>query len=165
MKGKPNTLNRIVSQLNRLPAPVRSSALTLFFGRTVRFTGTSGIKVISLTESKCEIILKNRKPVQNHIGFVHAVATALIAESVTGFLVGMNVPDNGVPVIKTIKADYVKRASGDMRAIATLSESQQEQIRITPKGELAVPVVVTDGAGREPVLFEMIWAWTPRRNS
>ncbi len=159
----PNQLNRIVTQINRLPKMVRSTALSTFFGKMVKFTGTAGIRIESLEENKAVITLKNKKSVQNHIGSVHAVASILIAESATGYVVGMNIPDTSVPVIKTIRADYVKRAKGDMRAEATLSAEQISAMHTQEKGETVVPVTVTDADGKEPILMEMTWAWTPKK--
>lgn len=161
--AKKNKLNKIVSNINSLPSFLRSTALSTFFGKMVKFTGTTGITVESLTEDKAVITLKNKKSVQNHIGSVHAVASVLIAESATGYLIGMNVPDSSVPVIKTIKADYTKRAKGDMKAVATLSKKQISDIRTLEKGETAVKVIVTDGENKEPITMEMIWAWTPKK--
>jgi acyl-coenzyme A thioesterase PaaI-like protein len=158
-----NQLEKIVSTINRLPERLRAAALTVFFGRTVKYTGTSGIRVELLTKERCVITLKNRKAVQNHIGSVHAVANALIAESATGYVVGMNVPDAAIPVIKTIKLDYVKRSKGDMRAEAWLTPEQIEQIATREKGEVTVAVKITDAEDKEPVLAEMVWAWTPKK--
>ncbi|WLQ12579.1 DUF4442 domain-containing protein [Hahella aquimaris] len=158
-----NKLMSIVSKINLLPEIARSRALTLFFGKMVKYAGTTGIVVEELTERRCVITLKNRRAVRNHIGSVHAVANALIAESATGFLVGMNVPDHAVPVIKTMKLDYVKRAKGDMRAEAHLTEEQIHAIQTLEKGEVTVAVAITDSEDKEPVMAEMIWAWTPKR--
>lgn len=158
-----NKLNKIVSNINKLPEIVRVKALSTLFGKTVKFTGTTGIKVEKLTTNHSIVTLKNKKSVQNHIGSVHAVASILIAESATGYLVGMNISDDCVPVIKTIKADYVKRAKGDMRAEAKLTAAQVKQIQTSEKGETVVPVTVTDGEGKEPILMEMVWAWTPKK--
>lgn len=161
--SKKNQMNTIVSKINVLPDFLRSRALTTFFGKTVKLTGTVGISVDELTEKRAIISVKNKKKVQNHIGSVHAVANILIAESATGYLVGMNIPDTSVPVIKTIKADYVKRAKGDMKAVATLTDEQIKLIQSTEKGETVVKVTVTDGEGKEPVIMEMVWAWTPKK--
>ncbi len=158
-----NRLEKIVSKINRLPRQVRPAALSAFFGRTVKFTGTSGLRVESLTRERCVVTLRNRRAVQNHIGSVHAIANALIAETSTGYLVGMNVPDTAIPVIKTIKLDYVKRSRGDMRAEAWLTAEQISQITAQEKGEVTVAVKITDAAGQEPVLAEMVWAWTPKK--
>ena len=161
--SKKNQLNTIISKINGLPDFLRVKALTTFFGKMVKFTGTAGIKIEKLTESESVVSVKNKKSVQNHIGSIHAVASILLAESATGYLVGMNLPDTSVPVIKTIKADYVKRAKGDMKAEARLSQEQIDLIRTTEKGETAVEVIVTDSESKEPVKMEMIWAWTPKK--
>lgn len=158
-----NQLNTIVSKINLLPGFARSRALSTFFGKMVKFTGTTGIIIETLTENRAVITLKNKKSVQNHIGSVHAVASVLIAESATGYLVGMNIPDTAVPVIKTIRADYVKRAKGDMRAEAHLDPAQITAMQTQEKGETVVAVTVTDGEGKEPILMEMVWAWTPKK--
>ncbi|WP_431687774.1 DUF4442 domain-containing protein [Hahella sp. NBU794] len=158
-----NKLMSIVRKINLLPEIARSRALSLFFGKTVKYAGTTGIVVEELTQRRCVITLKNRRAVRNHIGSVHAVANALIAESATGFLVGMNVQDHAVPVIKTMKLDYVKRAKGDMRAEAHLTEEQVHAIQTLEKGEVTVAVAITDSEDKEPVMAEMIWAWTPKR--
>jgi acyl-coenzyme A thioesterase PaaI-like protein len=156
-------MNKIVSNINSLPVFLRVKALTTFFGKLVKFTGTTGIKIEELSDRRAVISLKNKKSVQNHIGSVHAVAAILIAESATGYVVGMNVPESSVPVIKTIKADYVKRAKGNMKAVASLTEEQVSAMQTLEKGETTVLVVVTDADGKEPIVMEMVWAWTPKR--
>jgi len=161
--AKQNKLNTIVSNINKLPDFVGSKALTTLFAKTVKFTGTAGQKVEILTNDRAVVTLKNKKAVQNHIGSVHAVASILIAESATGYLIGMNISDECVPVIKTIKADFVKRAKGDMRAEATLTKAQIKEIQSTTKGEVVVPVKITDAENKEPILMEAVWAWTPKK--
>jgi len=158
-----NRLARIVGRLNQLPDFARSRALTLLFSKAVPFVGTVGIRVDHLSSERCQISLANRRRVRNHIGSVHAIASLLLAESATGFLVGMHVPDDRVPVIKTVRGDYVKRAAGDMQVTAWLTADQQRMIREQEKGETSVPVEVRDGEGKAPILIEMLWAWTPKR--
>lgn len=157
-----NKLNKIVSNINVLPEFLRSKALTTFFGKMVKFTGTAGIIIEELNDQKAVISLKNKKVVQNHIGSVHAVASILIAESASGYVVAMNIPDSSIPVIKTIKAEYTKRAKGDMKAVASLTKAQISSMKTKEKGETSVKVTITDGEGKEPIVMEMIWAWTPK---
>lgn len=163
METTENRLNRVVGKLGEVSGPLQSQALSFVLGRTVKFVGTAGLVVEELTPERAVVVVKNRKKVQNHIGSVHACAMALVAETATGFVVGMNLPDAAVPVIKTIKIDYVKRAKGDMRAVATLSEDQRRRIMSEPKGDVLVACEVTDENGIEPILCEMTWAWTPKR--
>ncbi|BES73676.1 DUF4442 domain-containing protein [Marinobacter nanhaiticus D15-8W] len=158
-----NRLHGIVKRINQLPGFARSRTLSLFFGRAVPFTGTVGIKIESLDENQCVISLSNKRRVQNHIGGVHAVASLLLAESATGFLVGLNVPDDKVPVIKTMRADYTKRAKGDMRVVASVTPEQQQRMKNDEKGEAPIQVTIHDAEDKEPITIEMIWAWTPKR--
>jgi acyl-coenzyme A thioesterase PaaI-like protein len=158
-----NRLNRIVSRVDSLPESLRSFVLSIVMGKTIPFAGKSGIKVELLTESKSVIRLKNRRKVQNHIHGIHAAAMALLAESATGFICGMNIPDDKALVIKTLKVDFLKRATGDLKAEAYLTREQIEQIKTLEKGSVAVAIEVTDEKGIEPIQCEMVWAWTPRR--
>ena len=100
---------------------------------------------------------------QNHIGSVHAAAMALLAESATGFIVGINLPGDKLPLIKCMNLNYVKRATGDMTAVATLTDAQIALLAQQEKGEINVQVKVTDETGIQPVECEMIWAWVPKR--
>ena len=163
MTGPVNKLARIVDNLSKLPVGLDMAAMSFAVGKLVKFAGTSGVEFVELTESKVHVRIRNRKKVQNHIGSLHAAAMALLAETATGIVVGMNVPDDRIPVIKTMKVDYLKRARGDMEAVATLTSDDIKHIRSTEKGDITVPVQVTDEEGKEPISCEMIWAWVPKR--
>ncbi|MCA9530072.1 MAG: DUF4442 domain-containing protein [Myxococcales bacterium] len=158
-----NRLSRIVQPLAGLPPSLRTPALTLLLGRTVRFVGTAGLSVERLTASECVVSVKNRPRVQNHIGGVHAAAMALLAETATGLVVGVNVPDRALPLIKTMKVDYLRRSEGGLRAHARLDEDARARIVTEPRGELHVPVTLVDDAGAEPVACDLVWAWVPKK--
>lgn len=160
--GEANYLLKVVNKINLLPEFARSRALTLFFGRMVPFSKTTGAKIEELTRQRCVISLKNQKRVQNHIGGVHAIASLVLAESATGFMTALNVPDTRVPLVKSLHADYVRRAKGDMRVTATLTDEQLQLIETTDKGEVSVAVEIRDSANKEPIKITMIWAWTPK---
>ncbi len=49
--------------------------------------------------------MANHKAMQNHIGQIHACAMALLAETATGFVTAMNVPDSAVVLIKSLKVE------------------------------------------------------------
>ncbi len=158
-----NRLNASLARLNFLPAGIRTSVISRVLGRVVPFVGTAGIIYEEISCEKVVVSLRNRRPVQNHIKGIHAAAMALIAETATGFVVGMNLPDNKLPLIKSLHVDYTKRTQGDMTATATLTAEQIEWIRTAEKGEVSVPIVVTDESGAEPIRCEMVWAWIPKK--
>lgn len=158
-----NNLSRVIARFQFLPPALRATVVSGIFGRVVPYVGTSSLRYEELTPERVVVSIRNRRPVQNHIKGVHAAAMALLAETATGFVVGMNLPDDKLPLIRSLKVDYLKRTQGDMRAVATLTREQVELIRSTPKGEVLVPVMVTDESGAEPIRCEMLWAWVPKR--
>lgn len=158
-----NKLSTLVGKIEKLPASWRAPVISFLMGKVIPFAGTSGTRVEKLTPTECIIVMRNKKKVQNHIGSVHAAAMGLLAESATGFMTGLSVPDDRIIVIRSMKLEYGKRASGDMKAVASFSDEQVQYIKDTPKGDIEVPVVITDGTGTETVKATMIWAWTPKK--
>lgn len=158
-----NSLSRLVAKFAFLPPSLRTAMISGIFRRVVPFTGTAGLHYEELTAERVVVSIRNRRPVQNHIKSVHAAAMALLAETATGFVVTMNLPNDKLPLIKSLKVDYLTRSQGDMRAVATLSQEQIQTIRTTPKGEVTVPVSVFDASGNEPIHCEMVWAWIPKK--
>ena len=158
-----NQVQKLVNATQWLPLNLRAKAISAVLGKVVPYVGTSGLLYEELTPERVVVSIRNRKKVQNHINNVHAAAMALLAETATGFVVGINLPDDKLPLIKTLKVDFLKRTQGDMVAIAILKPEDIARIRSEPKGEVLVPVTVTDESGNEPIHCEMLWAWVPKK--
>lgn len=157
----PNRLERQLDRLADVPAFARTWFRSVVLRRAVPFTGTAGLDFIEMTPQQVEIGIRNEKKVQNHIGGVHASAMNLLAETATGMVVGMNVRDDCIPLAKELKMAFKKRATGAMRAVATLTPDQRALMQASDKGEVRVAVTVLDEAGVEPVECEFVWAWIP----
>lgn len=164
MSNRPNQLARTVSKLQGLPM-IGAWATSFALGRVVPYVGTSGLRYEVLSPERVVVRIRNQRKVQNHIKGVHAAAMALLAETATGFCVGMNLPDDKLPLIKTMKIDYVRRSQGDMVADARLRPEQIQQILSQDKGEVTVPVTITDESGEQPIQAEMVWAWVPKKKA
>lgn len=158
-----NRLSRLVEFINAFPQALRIWLLSKIIGRVVRFAGTAGTRIEKLTPQECIIVLRNKKKVQNHIGSVHAAAIALLAETATGLMTGLTVPDTRILVIRNLELQYVRRATGDMRAVAHFSDEDIAYIEHTEKGEIEVPIKITDSTGTETAQARMLWAWTPKK--
>lgn len=161
--AKVNPLTQFVNRVNQYPDWLSKRCLTWMFRFTVKLTGTVGLEILHTDVKSVVFRQKNRKKVQNHIGSVHAAGMALLAESATGFVVGVNLPGDKLPLLKSMKLNYVKRATGDMQAVAELTEEQIALLQSEPKGDVVVKVKVTDQTGIEPVECEMVWAWVPKK--
>ncbi|MFT5675890.1 MAG: acyl-coenzyme A thioesterase PaaI-like protein [Paraglaciecola sp.] len=158
-----NPLRTFVDKVNQYPGWLSSFLMTQMFRYKVKLAGTTGIEVLHTDGKTVTYRQKNKRKAQNHIGSVHAAAMALLAESCTGFIVGINLPGDKLPLIKTMKFNYVKRASGDMTAVASLTDEQIALMQTQEKGEVNVTVEVTDASGIVPVECEMLWAWVPKK--
>ena len=158
-----NRLSRLVHKFDSLPAGLRTWIITYAFGGTVRFVRTAGVRFLELQEERAVLVLSNRRKVQNHIHTIHAAAVALLGETATGAVFGMTVPDDKIPLLKSMRLNYLKRSQGDLRAEATLPVELRVRIRSEEKGEVAIPVHITDESGAETVECEYVWAWRPKK--
>ena len=140
---------------------MRTWLRSLALGRAVPLTGTARLRYEEMSPAKVQVFVANHLRVRNHIGGVHAMASTLAAETATGMVMGMNVRDDCIPVVKDMRVQFKKRGQGAMRAVATLSDAQRELISSTIKGEVTVSVTVTDESGNQPIECEFIWAWIP----
>jgi uncharacterized protein (TIGR00369 family) len=161
--SKPNALTRVVSKLSGFPPPVRKLLVTTAFNSQVRFAGTGGVEFEVLEEGRAVLRMRNRRKVQNHIRGIHAAAMSLLAETATGAVLGMTIPDTHIPLLKSMHVDYVRRARGALRAEATLDAAMRQRILTEPKGDIAVPIKVTDEDGEVPIQCQMVWAWVPKK--
>ncbi len=159
-----NQLAKIVEKLDKKPKWLRYRLLSFVLGMTVKFVGTAGVKCLHLSADKSIFRLANKKKVRNHIGSVHAAASALVAETASGMALGMHIPDDKVPVLKTMHIDYVKRSTGALTAEAYLTKDQIEALHRDEKGSMLIKCTVIDDAAIEPIICQMEWAWTPKRH-
>ncbi|WP_312586239.1 DUF4442 domain-containing protein [Acinetobacter sp.] len=154
-----NRLTKLVNATSKLPQGIRSTLLSKTFGRVVPMVGSAKLRYVELSPAKVVVRIANHKAMQNHIGQVHACAMALLAETATGFVTAMNVPDTAVVLIKSLKVDFKRPTRGAITAVATLTPEQQALMQSSDKGDTLVQVTVTDESGEAPIQCEMLWAW------
>ena len=160
---RPNQLSRQLARFSGLPAVLRPGLTSFLLGQVVPMVGTARLHFEEVSSQRVVVTIRNRRKVQNHIKGVHAAAMALLAETATGFCVGMNLPDDKLPLIKTLHVDYLKRAQGDMKAVAQLSPEQIRMILTEDKGEVTVPVSITDESGQSPIACQMETGTVPKK--
>ena len=98
--SKDNPLRKLVNFSHKLPSWLGNRLLTTVFNYKVKFAGTAGIEILATDGQYATFLQRNDHRVQNHIGSVHAAAMALLAESTTGFIVGINLPGDKLPLNK-----------------------------------------------------------------
>nr|WP_317199506.1 DUF4442 domain-containing protein [uncultured Psychrobacter sp.] len=161
-----NQFTKLLSITKYLPATARSKILSKAFGKVVPYVGTTGICYETVEPNQVVVSLDNDKAVQNHIGSIHAVAITLLAETATGFILGLNLPSDRILLIKSYSVNFYRPIKkGQIAAVASLSDEQRQHILDTPKGEMIIPCVIEDresASSRDPITVEMMWAWIPK---
>jgi uncharacterized protein (TIGR00369 family) len=163
MNQSKNQLHSVLDKIAFLPAPLQQKAASMVFSRVVPFINTAGCEFEKLTNQEVIVSIENKRKARNHIGQIHAAAMALIAETASGFVLAMNMPDDKLNLIKSMKVNYLKRTKGKMTAIATITPEQVALMHSQPKGDVIIEVHVTDETGEEPITCEMVWAWVPKK--
>jgi len=158
-----NRFSLFVNKVHKAPKFMQSFLLTTFFNTKVKFAGTTGVKIEKVTNQQTILSLKNKKSVRNHIGGIHAIAAAVLAESATGIVFGMNVPDDRVPLLKSMTVEYQRRMQGNLKAVANLTAEQICIIEQQEKGDMTVAVTITDDSGQMPIICQMQWAWVSKK--
>ena len=161
MRHPPNQLECQLERLHEVPVFARTWFRSVILRRAMPFAGTAGLRFMEMTQERVEVSIANKHKVHNQIGGVHASAINLLAETATAMVVGMNLRDDCIPLVKELKMVFKSHASGSLRAVATLTEEQRALMQASEKGEVNVAVTVTDEADVHPVECEFVWAWIP----
>lgn len=117
-------------------------------------------RVELLEPGRCVASLRHRRRVTNHIGTVHAIALCNLAELAGGLATDAGLPASMRWIPKGMTVEYLRKATGTMRAQARLARAAVES---EAGYDLPVEVEVTDDAG-EAVFRARIAMWvSPRR--
>jgi acyl-coenzyme A thioesterase PaaI-like protein len=120
------------------------------FSRVVCFRApyfaTIAPRFVALEPGRCEVEIRDRRRVHNHLGTVHAIALCNLAELSAGVMTEASLPSTMRWIPKGMTVEYLKKARGTMHAIATPDTA----IVDSPASyELPVTVLVRDPQGDE----------------
>lgn len=101
---------------------------------------------IDLKPGYCEIRIRKRRAVTNHLGSVHAIAMANMCELAAGMLTEVSIPQNMRWIPVGMQINYLRKAKTDVRAIATMDIPAWHTTQ-----DVVVPVIVLDTKDQEVV--------------
>jgi acyl-coenzyme A thioesterase PaaI-like protein len=113
-----------------------------------------------LEPGRCELSIRKRRSVLNHIGTVHAIAMCNMAELAAGCAMEATLPASHRWIPKGMSVDYLLKAETALRAIATIHLSAE----LGTAQEVAVPVRVLNTSAE--LVFQAtvrIWVSLKRR--
>jgi acyl-coenzyme A thioesterase PaaI-like protein len=115
-------------------------------------------RFVELRPGFARVAMRKRRAVTNHIGTVHAIAMCNLAEIAAGTLTEASIPESMRWLPKGMQVEYLKKAEGDLEAVATLPRVDEGPARDVP-----ATVEVRNGGG-EVVCRAVITMWvSPRK--
>jgi len=113
-----------------------------------------------LRPNHCEVFVRNRRSVHNHLGTVNAMAMCSMCELAAGTLLESSLPPNLRWIPRGMTTRYLKKADTDLLATAALAEP----VRTDFSGDLIVPVQVRNTAGEVVMEADISMYLSPRKS-
>ena len=110
-----NTLNRF---------PIGAWLFSRFLCFKAPYFSSISPRFVVLEPGKCQVHIRNRRAVQNHIGTVHAIAMCNMAELAAGTMVEVSIPATHRWIPKGMSVQYIKKAETDLLATAYFVQSR-----------------------------------------
>jgi len=127
------------NKISKLPAG--KYIFSKIVGFSAPFFGKIKPRVIKLRPSYCEVQIKDRWGIRNHIGTINAGALCSLAEMTGGMALDSVVPSSLRWIPKSMTVQYIKKATGLTSAIS------QFDAEIVKEGDVIIPVVVSNQKG------------------
>jgi acyl-coenzyme A thioesterase PaaI-like protein len=83
------------------------------------YFSTIAPRFVALEPGRCEVRMRDRRRVHNHIGTVHAIALCNLAELGAGVMAEATMPPGMRWIPKGMSVEYLGKAVGSMHAVAT----------------------------------------------
>ena len=127
--------------------------------RKAPYFATIRPSIVELRPGRCEVRVRKRRAVENHIGTVHAIAICNMAELAAGLVSDVTVPVTHRWIPKSMRVEYLKKAETDLRAVAELDLLPV----LGASAEVPVHVTAFDSGG-EAVFRAEIRMWVSLRH-
>ena len=150
MTQKPNYVLGLYRKALRFP--FGRQMFSSFAARQAPYFRSVSPRVELLEPNKCQVLVRKRKRVQNHIGTMHIIAIADGLEMAMGFLAEASIPAHLRWIPKGMELQYPNKGETDILCTATVPADGWVP------GDLPVTVVATDVNG-QAVVTGTIFLW------
>lgn len=138
--GEKNGLRRMWDQVSRLPGGTRLFDRIIFL--SIPYTATVRPRVLKLGSGRAEVFIDDSRRVRNHLGSIHAVALANLAEYAGNLALAYSLPDGARFIVKQLSIEYLKKARGRI-----VAEGRCPELDTTDERDVEVSCELKNSAG------------------
>jgi acyl-coenzyme A thioesterase PaaI-like protein len=149
----------IIRTLGRLPV-VGPRLVSGAIGWIAPYFGSIAPHITVLERGRCEVRMRNRRSVRNHLGTVHAIAMCNACELAAGLTMESTLAPAQRWIPKGMTVRYLKKAETDLVAVAQMAPVPGDFA-----GDVVVPVRVSDTQARVVMEADITMYVTPKKAS
>ncbi len=141
------------------PLPGGRWLFSRVLGLIAPYTGTLRATVLALEPGYCEVTLRERRRVSNHLHSTHAMALANLAEMASGLALLNGLPAGARGILIGFDIEYLKKSRGQLTArcrCAVPQDSREQKYRIA--------VEIHDHTGELTTIAHAHWLIGPERH-
>jgi len=154
LSGPGERLRTLWGRLASLPAG--KSIFTFLLGRMTPYSSSIGARVEQLEPGFCRVALRDRRRVRNHLGSIHAIALANLAEMASGLAVLVGLPATVQGIVTGFAISYLKKARGPL-----IAECRADHLDVTAAQDYEAEVSITDAQGDVVARASARWRLRP----
>ena len=114
--------NRVLNLYKKFQRyPLGAQAFAWFCARQAPYFTSIKSRFILLQANHCEIEVRKRRAVENHIGTLHVIAILNGLEFAMGFMAEASIPKHLRWIPKGMQVDYVGKANSNIRCVAKVA--------------------------------------------
>jgi acyl-coenzyme A thioesterase PaaI-like protein len=99
--------------------PAGRRLFSFLIGKRIPYSGSIGASVVELGSGSAEVILDEKRAVQNHLGSAHAVALMNLCELTSGLAIHSAMPSTHRAILRNFEIEFLKKARGRLTAKST----------------------------------------------
>jgi len=126
--------------------PGGKTVFSRLVGRAAPYTGSIGATVVELGVGYAETRMDDRRRLRNHLGSVHAIALANLAELTGNIALSYSLPEDARFIVAGMSLEYIKKARGTITGLCECPVPTTSE-----RHELEIPVSLIDPNGDEVV--------------
>jgi acyl-coenzyme A thioesterase PaaI-like protein len=139
--------------------PFGKHLISAALGMRAPYFSTIHPLILELAPGLCKVQIKDRRPVRNHFGTIHAGAMCTLSELVGGLAVEGSLPQNLRWIPREMTVRYLKKAKGTLTALCSFEPG------VLVPGDIPISLQIMDSSGESVLDATIIFYISERKDT